>query len=177
MLSPVLPNWLPQSSGARRPARSARTLPLAVAALAALGSPMAGAQSAPQPWTPDPVVGAWASEVTQRHCASGAPLGVLKGTLAMHHGGTLSETSSSSPASRGPGFGTWKRQGDGYAARFRLIRYFPDGNLAGYVVISRQFVLSADGQQITGTASLDVQDPAGHTVATGCATETTTRLP
>ena len=124
----------------------------------------------------DPVVGVWIPEVTQRDCASGAPLAVFKGFSVLHHGGTLSETNPSPPSTRGPGFGTWERDRTGYRMKFRFIRYYPDGNLAGYVVVRRTFTLSQDRNTTTGESQTEIQDPAGTVLFTNCATDVATRL-
>jgi hypothetical protein len=155
-----------------------RAIPRLTLALLALAACAPGfAQPAQQPpWAVDPAVGVWIPEITQRDCASGAPLAVFKGFSVLHHGGTLSETNTSPPASRGPGWGTWERHGDGYRSVFRFMRYFPDGNLAGYTVVRRTFTLAADGNSLTGVSRLEIQDPAGNLLGTGCATDVTVRF-
>lgn len=150
-------------------------LALALLALAASSHAFAGPAQQP-PWSVDPVVGVWSPSVTLRDCASGTVIGQVKGLSVLHHGGTLSETTASPPASRGPGVGTWQRQGDGYVSAFRFVRYLPDGSFAGITVIRRQFTLNGDGTQ-TGESRLELQDPAGTVVATACASDVTTRLP
>lgn len=128
------------------------------------------------PWAVDPVVGVWIAEVTQRDCSTGTPLVSFKGMSVLHHGGTLSETNATPPAGRGPAWGTWERHRNQYRASFRFMRYFPDGNLAGFTVVRREFTLSADGNSLSGVARFEIQDPAGHVIATGCATDVTTRF-
>lgn len=151
--------------------------PLALALLALAAGTQAQARPAQQPpWSVDPVVGVWSPSVTLRDCNTGTVLAVVKGLTALHHGGTLSETTTSPPASRGPGVGTWQRQGDGYVSTFRFVRYLPDGSFAGITVIRRQFALNADGTQ-TGESLLELQNPAGAVVSTACASDVTTRLP
>lgn len=154
-----------------------RTPPRLLALLALAACAHAFAQPPVQPpWSVDPVVGVWTPSVTLRDCGSGAVLGLVRGLTVFHHGGTLSETTTSPPATRGPGVGTWARQGDGYVSTFRFVRYLPDGSSAGITVIRRQFSIHADGTQ-TGLSRLELQDPAGNVVATACATDLTTRLP
>jgi hypothetical protein len=163
------------------PMKTTRSLRLGVALLAlAAGSLCTFARAQPinpPPWPAEPVVGVWLPEITLRDCASGTALEVFRGMSVLHYGGTLSETNTSPPGTRGPGFGTWQRLGaNSYASQFRFLRYFPDGNLAGATVIRRQFTLSADGQQQVGSSQIEIQIPGGFVVATACATDVTVRF-
>jgi hypothetical protein len=158
--------------------RAARFTPAALAALlVAAGTPATAQPLVQPPWTPDPVVGVWIAEVTQRDCASGTPIVTFRGMSVLHHGGTLSETNESPPTSRGPAWGRWVREGEQYSARFRFARYAPDGTLVGYTRVQRHFTMAADGQTLNGSARFEIQDPAGNTFAVGCATDITRRLP
>ena len=57
------------------------------------------------------LVATWVVQVTQRDCASGAPLGVpFYSLLTFNEGGTMTETTANPmffPAERGPGHGVW----------------------------------------------------------------------
>lgn len=158
------------SSFPRRSAAAVATLALAAFATQA-------SHAAP-PWSVDPVVGLWLATVTQRNCATGEVLAVFQGQQVFHHGGTLSDTNSGPPTSRGVGFGTWQRTGPtSLTVRFRFMRFGPDGQLAGFSLVTREVALSADGQSATAQTTVQIQNPAGVTVATGCASDVAARQP
>jgi hypothetical protein len=157
---------------------SSRRAALAAFAIggAVLAGPVAATSVAP-PFAVDPVVGVWIPTITVRNCATGDPGEVFGGMSVLHHGGTLSETNTSPPATRGPGWGTWARAaGGGYTSLFRFLRYNVDGSLAGYTVIRRQFTLSADGSQAAGQSRFEIQLPNGFVVFEGCTTDVAMRL-
>lgn len=124
----------------------------------------------------DALVGVWLATVTQRDCASGTPLATFKGQQVFHAGGTLTDTNSAPPNTRGPGMGVWQRQGHGYQSKFRFARYFPDGNLAGYSVVTRHIAWGADRDNVVGTTSIELLDPAGTVVGRGCASDVAVRF-
>ncbi len=125
----------------------------------------------------DPIEGVWEAEVTARDCATNAPLGTFRGAQVLHQGGTLSDTNAAPPATRGPGFGVWRRNFDGtYHARFRFYRFNPDGTLAGTNVVTSQRTLSADGTVYTGTARGEVRDVNGAVLSITCVSDVGTRF-
>jgi hypothetical protein len=127
----------------------------------------------------DPVEGAWEAVITVRDCSTGAAVLTARGQQVLHRGGTLTDTNASPPATRGVGFGTWRRDGAGagYTARFRFNRYNPDGTLAGTQRVTRVFTLSADGKTQTSTNASQTLDAAGAVLQNGCAGDVSTRVP
>lgn len=69
------------------------------------------------------IQGTWLVQVTLRNCATSAPLGSFNSIVTFHHGGTMSETTSS-PAfaigQRSPGHGNWTSEGR-HRSRQRMI--------------------------------------------------------
>ncbi len=125
---------------------------------------------------PDPVVGVWESQVTQKDCASGAVLAQFRGAQVYHTGGTLTDTSGAPPTSRGPGMGIWTSAGGTYTARFRFYRYNPDGSLAGSNVVTRTFTISTDGTTAAATTRAQVIDLSGTQLQEVCASDTAKRF-
>jgi hypothetical protein len=125
----------------------------------------------------DPYEGVWDAVVTARDCSTNAVVGTFRGSQVIHRGGTLSDTNASPPATRGPGFGVWSRNGDGtYAVRFRYYRYNADGSLAGTAVVTSKRTLSADGNAYTGETRGEARDPSGVVIGQSCVVDVGTRF-
>jgi hypothetical protein len=62
-----------------------------------------------------------------------------------------------------------------YTSMFRLFRFNADGSYAGSNKVTRTITLSTDANAFTSTLAVDVEDPAGASVASACGTETATR--
>lgn len=71
----------------------------------------------------------------------------LRGMNQFHLGGTLTETGSPPPSTRGPGYGVWRfdRTNQRYEARMQFLRYLPDGSFDSVTDVHREIRLSADG--------------------------------
>ena len=64
-----------------------------------------------------------------------------------------------------------------YAAVFRLLRFNPDGTLAGAQNLTRTLKLEADRNAMTGTISAELVDAANNVVgAPICGVETAVRI-
>jgi hypothetical protein len=136
------------------------------------GSDTATAQQAA-----DPAEGVWEAVITARDCITNAPVGTFRGAQVYHHGGTLSDTNGQPTATRGPGFGTWTRNGSAYTAKFRLYTYDPStGALSGTLRVTRNFTLSADGNTMTSTNTNSAEDLTGALLRKGCGTDVSTRV-
>lgn len=125
----------------------------------------------------DPVEGVWDFTVTRKDCASGAVLGTQKSASVFHRGGTFSNDNSTTPATHGATFGTWKRgSGTAYAVNMVFMRFNADGTLAGTQKVQRSMAMAGDGNNITGTVAVQTIDTAGVVAAQGCASETGVRV-
>lgn len=125
---------------------------------------------------PDPIEGVWEMASSQRDCTTGAVLSTFRSAQVFHRGGTVGDTSSHAPGSRGPAFGQWSRNGDAYTVKFRFFRYAADGSVAGSTVATIAVTLAADGNGFTATRSSQVLDNAGSVIATVCAGDAATRF-
>lgn len=107
------------------------------------------------------IVGLWQANVTIAPCAGG-PARTFTGYNTYHLGGTLSDTNSTPPATRGPGQGLWEYQGhDQYTSRFQFNRYLPDGSFDGISDIRTWVVLNAGGDQASQTIYARNLNPDG----------------
>ena len=126
---------------------------------------------------PDPIEGVWEAVVTQKDCTTGATVATFKGAQAVHHGGTLTDTSAGPTTARGPGIGTWSKNMDGtYAIKFRFYRFNADGSLAGSNVVASTRTLAADGMTYTASSTNEVRDAAGNVLATVCVADAATKF-
>jgi len=121
------------------------------------------------------VEGVWWSNVTRVDCATGAAQLSFTGMQVYHQGGTLTDTNSGNPASRGPGMGTWKREGQDVHTRFRFM-LFNGGTFTGTAVVTRVITLTPDGDSATGRGTSEVYAPDGTLVATSCTRDVSTRV-
>lgn len=159
-------------------ASNAAAAVVTAAVAAAILSPSANANAEHHEFDPDPFVGVWLHDAARVDCASGTVLLRFKAMQMIHHGGTLSDTNSAGPTTRGPGFGVWERTGEHrYEIKFRYARYFPDGNLDGYTVVSGKTLLAHDGNSLANSSRVEIRDASDFLVATACASTTGTRLP
>jgi hypothetical protein len=149
-----------------------------VAVAASICSPSAHANDERHGADADPFVGVWLHDAARVDCTSGTVLLRFKAMQMIHQGGTLSDTNSTPPTTRGPGFGVWERTGERrYEIKFRYARYFPDGNLDGYTVVSGKTLLARDGNSVTNSSRVEIRDASDFLVATACASTAATRLP
>lgn len=126
--------------------------------------------------TPDPLEGVWEGPVTLRDCASGNAVATFRGSQAFHHGGTMSDTNSNPTVTRGPGSGTWVRNGATYTIKFRFFTYDNTGAPTGTARVTRTVTLSADGKTATSTNSSVLEDTNGATLRSTCGTDVGTKV-
>ncbi|CAN5259682.1 hypothetical protein BH10PSE17_BH10PSE17_12480 [soil metagenome] len=134
-----------------------------------------GNADADQPAAPDPVVGVWEGVVHIRDCTTQAEITNFVGAQVFHQGGTMSDTNNSPTASRGPGWGTWSRNGDTYTAKFRFFTYDATGAKSGAMRVTRTFTLSADGNTATATSANQQEDVNGVVTRRGCSADANTK--
>jgi hypothetical protein len=124
----------------------------------------------------DNIVGLWWGSVERIDCASGATLATFTGMQTFHLGGTMSDTNSQSPVARGPGMGTWERQGNKVVSKFRYLGYAPDGTWIFTAVVNRTITLGPDGNTASGTSETALYNPLGQQIAAGCARDESVRI-
>lgn len=124
------------------------------------------------------IVGLWSSTIDIGPCAGG-PRSQLRGLNQFHAGGTLTETGSPPPATRGPGLGAWQfnRGTQRYEARMQFFRFRPDGSLDGSSDVHREIRLSADANSFEDQIVARLLDTGGNLVVELCGTANATRVP
>lgn len=122
--------------------------------------------------------GSWNTQVTIRNCQTGAAIATFPAMNTFMSGGTLQETGArTSPALRAPGHGVWSfGNGHTFSSSFQFFRFNPDGTYAGIQRVRRQIEVSRDGSSFNASATIEIFDPNGVLLTTGCASETATRF-
>ncbi len=124
------------------------------------------------------IIGLWTSSVEIGACAGG-PRMQLRGLNQFHAGGTLAETGSPPPSTRGPGYGVWQfnRGTQRFDARMQFIRYLPDGSFDGFTDIHRDIRLGFGGNEYTDEIVARLLNADGSVRVELCGTATGTRVP
>lgn len=124
------------------------------------------------------IEGTWRVEVTQRNCQNGAAIRTFPGLNTYLPGGALIATgASSSPALISTGHGVWEHAGGrNFTGTLVFFRFLPDGTYAGTTKVTRSLELDGTGDEFTSTESIELADPNGNVVGTGCATQIGRRL-
>lgn len=121
------------------------------------------------------IVGTWQTVVTPRNCQNGDPVAPpFPGILTFNKGGTLSGTSATVAAA----FGIWDRHhgADEFALAFVSLRFSPTGVFLGTQRVRQTATLNAAGNGFTSTGTVQVLDPNGVVVGSGCASSVGTRF-
>lgn len=121
--------------------------------------------------------GVWESEITMRNCQTNDAIRSLRGRTMFIRGGTAIGTNNNPQTLSSPALGNWEYLGGRrYRATFSAFLFNPDGSFAGVRRQIRNITLSQDGDQLTITVSSETFDANNQLIATGCATDTATRV-
>ncbi|CAN5668927.1 hypothetical protein BH24ACI4_BH24ACI4_34560 [soil metagenome] len=146
--------------------------------------PLELAQGSPDELTPEEsrdahdrarqLEGVWEAHVTRRACDTGDPIGTFRGMTNFIRGGSLVGTNSNpNPPTT---YGRWQHLGGRrYIAVERFFRY-ADGTFAGVQRITRNILLSREGNQFTGVNTSEAFDLDGNLIRTGCTTDISYRV-
>lgn len=121
--------------------------------------------------------GSWTVETTIRNCTNGNPLTTFAKMVTFMRGGTAQEDSvGTAPLSRSSAHGVWSYEGaHNFSYALQFFRFNADGTY-GTRTVARWQVEMETGDNYTASAAIQIFNPAGVLVATGCATETATRF-
>jgi len=124
------------------------------------------------------LVGTWQVQSTPRNCQTGAALRTFPALNIFVPGGSMLGTSAGlSPALVSNAYGVWQHTGGpNFTNTFMAFRFNPDGTYTGTEKHTRMIVLGPDFNEFIATVSIEISDPSGNVIATGCATQTGRRL-
>ncbi len=122
--------------------------------------------------------GAWNGQFTVLNCQTGTAITTFATLNTFMRGGTMVHSSASpAPATRGIGQGIWEHEGGrNFTFVLQFFRFNADGTYAGFTKARRLAELNHDRTTYAATVTLEIFNPAGTLVGTGCATETATRF-
>lgn len=158
--------------------KTATLLVLALATASAAAQPPSSGRNPQLLLSPaNAIVGVWEFQARLFVCATGQTLQQIRASSVFNAGGTMLDTSTAPPATRGPAFGTWNydQQAGRYDVLMRLYRYNPDGSFAGTTQVRRTLQLSADGDGATGTFTGQILGPHEEVLAVACGEESGVR--
>jgi len=126
----------------------------------------------------DQLAGTWQVQSTQRNCQTGAAIRTFPALNIFVRGGSMLGTSAgASPALFSNAYGVWQHiGGQNFTNTFTVFRFNPDGTYTGTLKATRAIVLGPDFNEFTTTESIEIFDPSGNLISTGCATQTARRL-
>lgn len=122
--------------------------------------------------------GAWNTQVSIIDCQSGNVLATFANMPVFMAGGTMVEaTSGTAPALRTQGEGVWHHTtGHNYAFRFKSFTFNAQNVFTGWMIIQADATLDRTGDAYTSSATIEVYNPNGVLVGTGCARTAGTRF-
>ena len=126
------------------------------------------------------LTGVWETVVTPRNCLTGLPVAPdFQGLSTYNEGGTYAEIAAGgNPILRSPGHGIWQRTSGrrNYSLKFLFLRFNASGVFLGKQRITQTIRLSATGDQLTSSGTVEVLDLNGDVIGSGCSTATATRF-
>jgi hypothetical protein len=122
--------------------------------------------------------GAWNTQVTVIDCQTGNPIFTFANMPVFAAGGTMTEaTSGTAPALRTSGGGVWRHTtGNNYVFRFKSFNFNAQNVFTGWTIIQADASLDSTGDAYTSSATIEVYNPNGVLVGTGCAETAGTRF-
>lgn len=139
-------------------------------ALSAAGNPATPAQaSGPQDRT---LEGTWRVQITLRDCQTGNPLGVPFLSLVTYaRGGTVTAaTARVSPALLSPFYGVWAHSGGHtFTSVAQAFLFNPAGVSTGTQTLRQAIEFGGSPDEYSVTATIEIANPVGTVVSTGCA--------
>ena len=122
--------------------------------------------------------GTWETQVSIIDCQGGNVLATFANMPVFMAGGTMVESSTSTaPALRTQGEGVWRHTtGNNYVFRFKSFSFNAQNVFTGWMIIQADASLDSTGDAYTSSATIEVYDPNGVLVGTGCAKTAGTRF-
>jgi hypothetical protein len=122
--------------------------------------------------------GAWNVRVSITNCQTGGVIRSFDSVTQFMAGGTLIDSTSGIPQGlRTPGLGVWEHTtGPNYRFKFKSFTFDAAGNYTGYTVIRHDATVAHTGDSSESSGTVEIFNPAGALVGTGCATTTATKF-
>lgn len=124
------------------------------------------------------IVGTWDVQVTIRNCGTGAAIRTFPSTTSYLSGGVYIESTSGIPqALKTPGQGVWSRlSGHTYRLSFKSFTFDAGNNFTGWQIVRHQLTLNRRADEIESAGTVEVYNPDGNLLFTGCSTAVATRF-
>jgi hypothetical protein len=122
--------------------------------------------------------GAWRVQITLRNCQTGDAVGApfLSLVTFARGGAVVGATARTSPALLAPFYGTWGLTGSHtYRSVAQAFLFNPAGTWSGTQTLTQTIEIDQPDQYHV-TATIEIDDPVGNIVSTGCATAIGHRL-
>jgi len=150
----------------------------AVVALVSLTTAVASFAQTKETATGGRFDGAWNVRVSIINCATGGVIRSFDSVTQFMTGGTLIDSTSGVPqALKTPGQGLWEHTtGPDYRFRFKSFSFDAAGSYTGYNVIQHDATLDRTGDAYESRGTVEIYNPAGVLVGTGCSTTVATRF-
>ncbi len=122
--------------------------------------------------------GAWRTQVTVRDCQTGVALRAFPAMFAFAKGGTVTFTTAGQlPSLATPGLGVWHHiDGHTYSAVSEVFIFSTAGAWIQTHRLTRVIEVSDDANEFTDTIALEIFNPTGNLIATGCGTTVASRM-
>jgi hypothetical protein len=113
--------------------------------------------------------GVWFTEVTARVCGTTTVLRSFSAINTFNKEQTMIDTTAGiSPAMRSPGMGKWEKTGpQTYSATSIALLFNPLGAWTGTQTL--RHVITVNGNENSFDSTVEIKDPAGNVLVTGCA--------
>lgn len=123
------------------------------------------------------IEGTWRVVVTIRNCQTGAELITMPTLNTFIVGGSMIGTPSQNPVLLRAGHGVWEHNGgQNFTNTIIFFRYNADGTFAGTQKVTRHIEVAPGANEFTSEDSVELVDPGGNVVGTGCASGIGQRL-
>ena len=122
--------------------------------------------------------GTWRAQVTVRDCQTWEALRSFPAMFAFAKGGTVTFTTAGQlPSLATPGLGVWHHMdGHRYSAVSEVFIFSPAGAWIQTHRLTRVIEIRNDANEFTDTIALEILNPTGNLIATGCGTTVANRL-
>lgn len=116
--------------------------------------------------------------VTIRNCQNNAAIRTFPSVTTFMQGGTLIDSTSNIPQSRKtPGQGAWSHTGGNtYSFRFKHFNFDDSGNYTGWNIVRQTVYFDPVRNEYTSRGTVEIFDPNGNLLLTGCSTTTAKRF-